>query len=213
MGAKLHRLLDHDDIQCSLSWAEFCKNILLNGMICVIFYLTACIILENTFKIQHFAASSQKEHGHNHAEQVNIPRPDLNCKTKLKDICACNETLLKSKVYKTEGKRLISKSIASCLINKEPQIPASSQMQYIYSSLTSSKHLKDGSSWLSLAQSGERQHEQNKRFLIRSALHSFKQTPDFWREQERQMRKVKKRQDTQEGNTSCSETPPHSCLL
>ena len=136
MGAKLHRPLDHDHIQCSLSCAEFCKNILLNGMICVIFYLTVCIILENTFKIQHFAASSQKEHGHYHAEWVNITGPNLNGKTKLNDICACDETLLKSKTCKSEGKRLISKSIATCLINKGPQIPASSQIAYFYSSLT-----------------------------------------------------------------------------
>jgi len=95
MGAKLHRLLDHDHIQCSLSCAEFCKNILLNGMICVIFYLTAYVILENTFKRQCFTARSQKEHGHNHAERVNISRTDLNGKTKLNYICACDETLTK----------------------------------------------------------------------------------------------------------------------
>lgn len=46
MGAKL-QTLDHD--QCSLSCAEFHKNNLLSGTICVILYLMACIILENTF--------------------------------------------------------------------------------------------------------------------------------------------------------------------
>lgn len=102
MGAKLHRHLNHN--QHSLSCAEFCKNILLNGMIFVISYLKARIILENTFKIQHYAASSQKKHGRNHTEQVNVPRPDLNDKTKLNDICGCDETLLRSKPVSLRGK-------------------------------------------------------------------------------------------------------------
>lgn len=47
-GSQTSQTSDHDHIQCSLSYAEFHKNNLLNGAIYVILYLMACMILENT---------------------------------------------------------------------------------------------------------------------------------------------------------------------
>lgn len=48
-GSQTSQTLNHDQAQCSLSSAEFHKNNLLSGNICVILYLKVCITLENTF--------------------------------------------------------------------------------------------------------------------------------------------------------------------